>query len=164
MSTYPLKRTRSLGIDYGIARIGVAYSDESKIIASPMALIKTERKSEETLKKLLAFIKQHQIELNYEIDVIIVGMPLMMSGKSGMMADEVKEFIVNLRASLPETKILDWDERLSSVQADRSMIEAKFSRKKRAKYMDTVSAVIILQNYLDYNQFQKQMPPLPPIA
>lgn len=164
MSKQPLKRTRSLGIDYGIARIGVAYSDESKIIASPMALIKTERKIEATLKKLLDVLTKHQQDLKYEIDVIIVGMPLMMSGKSGFMADEVKEFIIKLQGLLPETQILDWDERLSSVQADRSMIEANFSRKKRAKHMDTVSAVIILQNYLDYIQFKQQMPPLPPIT
>ena len=75
-------------------------------------------------------------------------MPLMMSGKHGMLADEVEHFVSLLKA-LIDTPIALWDERLSSVQADRSLREGNFSRKRRAKMVDSVAATIILQSYLD---------------
>lgn len=160
-----MKNFRSIGIDYGNARIGISYSDASKLIAAPLAVVKASRKSDATIRSIIDVLAQHQKELNYEIDTIVVGLPLMMSGLRGLMADEVEFFISKLKIAYPEVTILTWDERLSSVQADRSMREANFSRRKRSKFVDTVSAVIILQNYLDSLKFKNDLlPPLPPIV
>jgi len=160
-----IKRTRSIGIDYGMARIGISYSDESKIIASPLAVIKAERKSKETVKKIISTLSDHQKELGYEIDVIVVGMPYMMNGTSGLMADEVNYFITALQVALPNTKIISSDERLTSVQADRCLRESNMTRKKRTKHIDMLSAVIILQTQLDRNQIKRDLlPPFPPMA
>ncbi len=142
---------RSIGIDYGIARIGLSYSDEGLMIAFPLQVVKVDKKSTKTAGGVVEAIRKHQEGLRYEIHEIIIGMPLMMSGKSGMMADEVKHFIVLLTEALPGVVIKSWDERLSSVMADRSMRETSMTRKKRAQHVDTVAATIILQNYLDHN-------------
>lgn len=163
--TSSCKLTRWIGVDFGMARIGLSYSDTSKIIASPMATIDAEKKTAATVRKIMKVLQDHQQELRYEIEKIIVGLPLMMSGKAGLMADEVRHFIELLQEALPDISIETWDERLSSVQADRSMKEANMSRKKRSKRMDSVSAVIILQSYLDREQLRREnFPPLPPIA
>jgi putative Holliday junction resolvase len=147
------KGTRSIGIDFGMARIGIAVSDETKIIAMKLMTLKTESKTEKTIDKLLLEIKKHQESLNYEVDVIVIGMPLMMSGKTGFLADEVKNFIA-LMQKVTTIPLATWDERLTSVQADRSMRESNMTRKERSKLSDTVAAVIILQNYLDHKKIQ----------
>jgi len=148
-----VKPTRSVGIDFGMARIGIAVSDETKTIAMPLLTLKVESKTENTIVKLLAEIKKHQDLYGYTIDVIVLGMPLLMSGKTGHLADEVKHFISYLEKATP-IPVVTWDERLTSVQAERSLRESDMSRKKRAKVVDTVAAVIILQNYLDHKKIQ----------
>lgn len=157
-----MKLTRLIGIDYGMARIGLSYSDTSKIIASPLAIINAEKKAKATVQKVVACLEEHQKELGYEVEKIVVGLPLMMNGKAGLMVDEVLHFIDLLKEALPDTPIETLDERLTSVQAERSMREASMSRKKRSKRVDTVSAVIILQNYLDREQ--NRFIDIPPIA
>lgn len=159
------KLTRLIGIDFGMARIGLSYSDTSKIIASPLAIINAEKKAKVTVQKVVNALIDHQKELNYDIEKIVVGLPLMMNGKAGLMVDEVNHFIDLLQEALPDTTIETMDERLTSVQAERSMREASMSRKKRSKRVDTVSAVIILQNYLDREQLRfDTLPPIPPVA
>ncbi|MCB1112093.1 MAG: Holliday junction resolvase RuvX [Chlamydiales bacterium] len=143
-----VKKKRIIGIDYGVARIGVAFSDETKTIASPLDVVKTEKKLDATIEKLLALLELHQKEWGYEAERIVVGMPLMMSGKSGLIADEVNHFIQKLSAMTP-IPVVSWDERLTSVQAERTMRESNMSRKKRAQHVDKVAAAIILQSYLD---------------
>lgn len=142
--------TRVIGIDYGLARLGLAVSDERKIIATPMTTLKAEKKTEATVTKLLLAINAHASENNYEIETIVVGLPLLMSGKQGFFADEVTHFIEMLRDKIA-TPVISWDERLSSVQADRTLRESSMSRKKRSQNVDSVAALIILQNYLDSN-------------
>lgn len=148
-----VKPTRSIGIDFGMVRIGIAVSDQSKTIAMPLVTLKASAKTEITVANLLAEVKKHQDLYGYEIDVIVIGMPLLMSGKTGLLADEVKHFISFLEKAT-SVPIVTWDERLTSVQAERSMRESGMSRKKRAKVVDTVAAVIILQNYLDHKKIQ----------
>jgi putative Holliday junction resolvase len=143
------KASRIIGIDYGMVRIGVAVSDPSKIIAMPFMTVRAERKCEQTVAKLLELLQQHQLEHLYEIAEIVIGLPLLLSGKKGLLADEVNHFVDELKQHVT-FPITTWDERLTSVQADRSMRESSMSRKKRAQKVDTVAAVIILQNYLDY--------------
>lgn len=144
-----LKRTRFIGIDYGMARIGIAFSDESKIIAMPLMTLKTEKRSENTIASLLRELEKHQREHQYQIETVVIGLPLLMSGKKGLQADAVQHFMEMLQKLVP-FPVVTWDERLTSVQADRSMREGGLTRKKRAQKSDTVAAVIILQNYLDF--------------
>jgi putative Holliday junction resolvase len=140
--------SRILGIDYGMARIGLAVSDERKIIAFPWMVLTTEKKVEQTVIKLVGAIEKHAQEHQYALESIVVGQPFMMDGKMGLIADEVKSFTDELQKFI-SVPIVKWDERLSSVQAERSLRESSLSRKRRSKIIDTVSAVIILQSYLD---------------
>lgn len=144
----PVKPKRTLGIDFGIARLGLAISDERKVIASPLITFQAEHRTEYTVKKLLEALDKLQETNNYEIDLIVVGLPLMMSGKMGVIADEVKHF-VSLLSQATTIPIITWDERLTTVQAERSLRESNLTRKRRSKVVDIVSAAIILQCYLD---------------
>lgn len=150
----PTNKTRYLSIDFGLKRIGLAISDESHLIASPLTIIQAEKKTELTIKKILDLLNDHQKNYSYTLASIIIGMPLMMSGKVGFLADEVNHFIDEFKkqSTIP---IVPWDERLTSVQAERSMREGGMTRRKRAKVVDSVAAIIILQNYLDHLRFQK---------
>jgi putative holliday junction resolvase len=145
------KAGRIVGIDYGLARLGLALSDESKLIANALKTMPAEKKAEATAKKLIKELQEHAALHHYGIEEIVIGMPLMMSGKKGMLADEVIHFVSLLKELIP-VPIATWDERLSSVQADRSLREGNFSRKRRSKMVDAVAAVIILQNYLDHKR------------
>lgn len=140
--------SRLVGVDYGMARIGLAISDERKIIAVPLLVMKTEKKLEQTVIKLSDTLLSAAQQGKYDIAEIIIGLPLRMSGQRGVMADEVAIFADLLKARMAIPIVL-WDERLTSVQADRAMREAQLSRKRRSELADTVAAVIILQSYLD---------------
>jgi len=151
MQTNPVKPKprRLVGIDYGMSRIGIALSDEMQIIASPYQTIQAEKKAEFTAAKVADFLMKVQESHNCEIEEIIVGMPLMMSGRKGFLADEVNHFTHLLSQSIT-IPIRTWDERLSTVQAERALRETNLTRKKRSKVVDVMSASIILQSYLDY--------------
>lgn len=155
------RKGRAIGIDYGRARIGMSMSDERKIIASPLVTIKAEKKLEDSVAKVAAEITRLG-ENNYVIDEVVVGMPLKMNGGMSTMTDETVKFSELLRELLP-CPLVTWDERLTSMQADRSMRDAKLSRKKRAKAIDSVAAVLILQSYIDgqMNSFMPKMPDFP---
>lgn len=139
---------RIIGIDYGLARIGLAVSDAMGIIASPHGTVQTASRSEETLRRLVEAIDACAAEKGDSIDAIVVGMPLMMDGSVGLKGDEVKDFVekLKLRTEIP---IHVWDERLTTVQAERGMREAGMSRKKRKGVVDKTAAAILLQSYLD---------------
>ncbi len=149
LKSYP---KRILGIDFGLRRLGLAVSDERKIIAIPLMTFITEKRSDQTVNKLLEILSELQKKQGYEIEEIVVGLPLLMSGKAGFLADEVKHFI-HLLSQSTTIPIQTWDERLTTVQADRSLREENLTRKQRSKLVDTVSAVIILQSYLDNKNF-----------
>lgn len=155
MQIKPLKKAkpkRLVAIDYGLARIGLAISDEKQIIAAPFKTLNAEKKVEKTVEKILAIFLELQQSYACEIEEIIVGLPLMMSGRTGFLADEVKYF-VELLSKATSIPIRTWDERLSTVQAERSLRESQMTRKKRSKVIDIVSAAIILQSYLDNKHF-----------
>lgn len=132
---------RLLGLDYGRARIGVAVSDEGKILSRPLCLLDNRPGFFEKLKQ----------ELNplLPIESIILGLPLHLSGKDSPLSEEVKKFRDLLQKELVLPVIL-WDERLTSAQADRALRDAGLNRKKRAQKEDTFAAALILQTYLDY--------------
>lgn len=140
--------TRLLGVDYGLARIGLALSDETKKIALPLTVLPTEKRMEKTIESFLNSLEKLEKERLCTIDTLVIGLPLRMNGERSMMADEVVEWTELLRQKTPRLLVL-WDERLTSVQADRALREAQFNRKKRAQHVDVTAAVLLLQNYLD---------------
>jgi len=148
MEPQKFKASRIIGIDYGAARFGIAVSDETKIIAFPMMTIAAMGKSEKSVNKILETLLEASHLNKYEIAEIVIGLPLKMSGKYGMQADDVTHF-VNILKTKTDIPIVVWDERLTTVQAEKSLREGGMSRKKRSKVIDKVAAVIILQSYLD---------------
>jgi putative Holliday junction resolvase len=141
---------RFLGLDVGDKRIGVALSDEGAIIASPRETL--ERKG--TKKDVLYLLDLARRE---EVSEILVGMPFSLDGTAGPQAEKVGRFVEALRASSPVT-VTTWDERLSTVVAERAMIEADVSRAKRRGALDRVAAALILQSYLDARRANADAP------
>lgn len=129
-----------VAIDYGIRRIGLALSDESKRIALPW-------KSIEGFDSLVRTL----LERRGEIEKLIVGLPLLLSGKKGEMAEKAEAFAHKLEEALGISVLL-WDERLSSKHAEASLKELNVSRKKRSAKVDCTAACFLLQSYLDSNQ------------
>ena len=132
---------RIMGLDVGDRTIGVAVSDDLGWTAQGVEVIR--RKSlEHDLSRLEELVKSHNVEK------ILVGMPRNMNGTYGPRAELTKQFIEILgeRIHLP---IVTWDERLSTVSAERALIQADVSRSKRKGVIDKVAAVVILQAYLD---------------
>lgn len=140
--------TRLLAVDYGLARIGLALSDETKTIALPLVVLKAEKKMDQTIKSFLSYLEQLEKERACLIETLVVGLPLRMNGNLSMMADEVVEWTQRLGEKTTR-KIALWDERLTSVQADRALREGGMNRKARAQRVDVTAAVLLLQNYLD---------------
>jgi putative Holliday junction resolvase len=119
----------------------VAISDELKMIAQPLEFIPPEPFS--------AFIARFQQLLREkEVDLIIVGMPRNMDGSYGPAALKVQDFVAALKSAVT-TPIETWDERLTSVQANRLLIQGNVRREKRKEKVDKMAAAILLQSYLD---------------
>jgi putative Holliday junction resolvase len=131
---------KALGIDLGDARVGVAVSDDLGMLAHPLETISTQ--STNVVKRVLALASERSAE------TIIVGMPRNMNGSHGPAADKAKAFIEELRreTTLP---IVAWDERLSTVSAQRALQEAGRNTRKQKSVIDQVAAQIILQSWLD---------------
>ena len=132
---------RKMALDYGDVRIGIAFSDLLNIIANGYETY-TRKGLQEDIEYLANLVKEK------EVDTIILGLPINMDGTEGERAMVTREFgtLLAQRTSLP-VKYLD--ERLTSVSAERMLIEADMRREKRKQVIDKVSATIILQNYLD---------------
>ena len=137
----PLKNS-ILGIDLGKKRTGIAVSDINQKIASPLKVIENMKFNE-----ILNILEKIVTERN--ICAIIVGDPINMDGSIGPKSQSSRSFIRNLSKEL-NIPILLWDERLTTVSAERSLLEADISRKKRQQIIDKIAASIILQNFLDY--------------
>jgi putative pre-16S rRNA nuclease len=133
-----------MGLDVGDKRIGVALSDEGALIASPRETL--ERKGN---KKDIA----HLLDLarREEVSEILVGMPFSLDGSMGPQAEKVSRFVAALR-SATEVPVTTWDERLSTVSAERALLEGDVSRAKRRGTVDRVAAALILQSYLDFER------------
>lgn len=137
---------RILGLDYGSKTIGVAVSDPLLVTAQGVEIIR--RESENKLRKSYARIEE--IIAGYgDIDRIVLGYPKNMNATIGDRAIKSEEFKENLerRTGL---KVILWDERLTTVAANNSMMEAGIRREDRHKYVDEIAAMLILQGYLDY--------------
>lgn len=133
--------TKILGLDYGQQRIGVAVSDDLQITAQGKPTIQR--------KNLLQVFLEIQNIIEYEgISLIVIGLPLNMNGSNSSMSLEVERFSqqLALKTKLP---VELWDERLTSKQAERILIDGQTSRAKRKQKIDKIAAVILLQSYLD---------------
>lgn len=139
---------RILGIDYGLERIGIALSDASLQIAFPRNALKAGKKLENQVKETLREIERIEKEMECSISDIVIGLPLHMSGEASFLSSEVQLYRDKL-ALETDRKLHLWDERLTSKQAERSLMEMQTSRKKRSQKVDAVAACLILQNFLD---------------
>lgn len=133
---------RALGLDIGDKTIGIAVSDLLGMTAQGVETIhRTSMKADlQRLKELMD---------TYETTTLVSGYPRNMNGTEGPRCEFVKEFCAAIQEVVPEAKIIFWDERLSTVAAERSLLEADISRKKRKKVIDKMAAVFILQGWLD---------------
>jgi putative holliday junction resolvase len=132
---------RILALDHGTRRIGVAVSDELKMIAQPLEYILAEP-YEGFLARLKALLQEKEVEL------ILIGMPRNMDGSYGPAAQKVQDFIAALKPAIT-VPIKTWDERLTSAQANRFLIQGNVRREKRKEKVDKMAAAILLQSYLD---------------
>ncbi|MBT5708038.1 Holliday junction resolvase RuvX [Verrucomicrobia bacterium] len=132
---------RVLGLDHGTERIGVALSDDLGMIAQPLEFIPN-HPTPGIWKRLKELLQDFPYEL------IVIGMPRNMDGSYGPASEKVNQFIEQLKLEI-DTPIKTWDERLSSAQANRVLLQANVSRKKRKGKVDKMAAAIILQSYLD---------------
>ncbi len=132
---------RILALDYGTRRIGVAVSDETKSIAQPLEYIPAE-----PFANFLARLKK--LLVAKEIDLVLIGLPRNMDGSYGPAAQKVETFVAVLKTAIT-VPIKTWDERLTSAQANRILIQANVSRNKRKEKVDKMAAAILLQSYLD---------------
>lgn len=135
---------RILGLDYGSKTVGVALSDPLGITAQPVETIW--RKEENKLRKTLARIGE--IVSEYQVEEIVVGYPKNMNNTIGERAERALEFkaMLERRTGLP---VMMWDERLTTVEANRTLMETGVRRENRKQYLDELAAVFILQGYLD---------------
>jgi putative Holliday junction resolvase len=132
---------RALGLDVGEKRIGVALSDIMGMLASPLTIIDAsdEQKALHNISELCS---------SNEVERIVVGLPKSMDGSIGSQAQKVQAFCDSL-AAVVSIPIETWDERLSSVEANRAMIAAGTKKDKKKQLRDAIAAAIILQGYLD---------------
>ena len=132
---------RYLALDHGTKRIGVAVSDELKMIAQPLEFIPTE-----PFDAFLVRLKQ--IISEKEVELVFIGMPRNMDGTYGPAAQKVQEFIAQLKPTI-SVPIKTLDERLTSAQANRVLLQGNVRRADRKQKVDAMAAAILLQSYLD---------------
>lgn len=135
---------RIMGLDYGSKTVGVAISDPLCITAQGIETI--QRKEENKLRKTLARIEE--LAKEYEVDRIVLGFPKNMNNTIGDRAEKSLELKAMLERRTGLSVVM-WDERLTTVEAERTLMESNVRRENRKKYVDKIAAVFILQGYLD---------------
>jgi len=133
---------RALGLDVGTKTIGVAMSDALGIAAHPLVTL-TRAGTEKDVAAIAALVREHQVE------AIVVGLPLELSGNVGPRAKRVRVLVESLRRGLPGLEVVEWDERFSTVAVERVLIDADLSRRRRKEVIDKQAAAYILQGWLD---------------
>ncbi len=134
-------RARLLGLDLGTRTIGLALSDTTRVIASPLTTLKRGKFAADSAR-LIALVAEHQI------GALVIGLPVNMDGSEGPKCQSTRQFATNLLNTL-EIPIAFWDERLSTRAVTRTLIEADVSRRRRAEVVDKMAAAYILQGALD---------------
>ena len=142
---------RIMGLDFGSRTVGVAISDSLLLTAQGVEIIR--RKEENKLRQTLARIEE--LIVANEVEEIVLGLPKNMNDTEGVRVELTKEFKEKLerRTGLP---VIFWDERLTTVAADKTMMEAGIRRENRKDYVDMIAATLILQGYLDRRNNEKK--------
>ena len=143
---------RVLGLDYGSKTVGVAVSDPLGLTAQGVETIK--RKEENKLRRTCARIEE--LIREYQAEQIVLGFPKHMNNDIGERAQKTLEFR-DMLARRTGLEIILWDERLTTVEAERTLIESSVRREDRKKYIDKIAAVFILQGYLDSLHIRREM-------
>lgn len=135
---------RIMGLDYGTKTVGVAVSDPLGITAQAIETV--ERKAENKLRQTLARVET--LAKEYEVETFVIGLPKHMNNEIGERAEKAMEFgqMLQRRTGI---EVVMWDERLTTVSAERTLIEAGVRRENRKQVIDQIAAVFILQSYLD---------------
>jgi putative Holliday junction resolvase len=133
---------RIMGIDYGDKRVGIALSDPLGLMAQGLKTLPN-KVYDKMLESIFQIIKE------YDVNLIVLGLPKNMNGTIGPRAESVMAFAEALKEKI-DVPIHFWDERLSTVEAHKTMIDAGMSRSKRKNKVDSVAAVLILQGFLDF--------------
>lgn len=138
---------RKMSLDVGTRTIGIAVSDLLGMIANGVETIHrtTEERDYARIAELIA---------EHEVDTLVVGYPKNMNGTIGERAQACEAMAEKLRTMFPKVQVVLWDERLSTVAAEKALVDADLRRKKRKKVIDMMAAVVILQNYLDSKSFK----------
>ena len=142
---------RIIGLDFGSKTVGVAVSDELGLTAQGVEIIR--RESPKKLRRTLARIEE--LVVHYQAERIVLGYPKNMNDTLGPRVQATEEFKQTLerRTNLP---VILWDERLTTVAADKIMMETGVRRENRKDYVDQIAATLILQGYLDFLAFNKE--------
>ncbi len=141
-----MKEIRILALDVGEKRIGLAVSDPLGITAQGLEVLS--RKDAQTdLARLVEVARQ------WGVQRIVVGLPRHMDGRLGSAAPQIMELAEALHVAL-EVEVVTWEERLTTVEAERVLLQADVSRRRRRQVVDQLAAVLILQNYLDHQQLK----------
>lgn len=135
---------RAMSLDVGTKTIGIATSDLMWMIANGVETIRR-TSVDRDFTRIGELIKEH------EVSTLVVGYPKNMNGSIGERAQICEAFAEELRSRFPACKVVLWDERLSTVAAEKVLLDADMRRNKRKKIIDMMAAVVILQNYLDSN-------------
>ena len=139
---------RLLGLDVGTKTIGMALSDTTRMVATPLDTIRR-RRFRDDVQRLVAEIDRHGV------GGVVVGLPISLDGSEGPRAQGVRQFARNLLAQR-DLPVAFWDERLSTAAVEREMIAADLTRKRRAEIIDKVAAAYILQGLLDRLAFDRR--------
>lgn len=142
---------RILGLDFGSKTIGIAVSDPFGWTAQGVEIIR--REQEEALKKSLMRIEE--LIKQYQVTKIVMGLPKNMNGTIGERGEKTIAFAEKLKSRFPNVETILWDERLTTVAAEKMLITADVSRQKRKKVIDQIAATFILQGYLDSQSSNK---------
>ena len=129
-----------LCLDVGMRRVGVAVSDAAGITAQPLEVI--DRKDTDPFAAIAALIEARDVE------IVVVGLPLALDGTEGPAVRRTRRFVEDLCARVGDVTVVEWDERMSTVAAERAMLEGDVSRARRKESVDSVAASLILQSYL----------------
>ena len=133
---------RILGIDYGDARVGVSITDELNITVQGLETIQRKNSDKIVLKRLDEILEK------YDIDTIVVGLPLNLNGTKSQRTEQTEKFIHKLKCKYNNLKIDTMDERLTTVEAHKTMNLLNINKSKKKEIVDTISAVYILEAYL----------------
>ena len=143
-----------LALDVGDRRIGVAISNETRTMAIPHTVVERQNR-EDDLNRLCDMVRETEAKM------LVVGLPLNMDGTEGPKAHQIRRLISRLKGRL-EIPVTTWDERLTTVAAEKMLVERGMRRKKRKGVIDTVAAQLILQNFLDHKNLSMDTRPNDP--